>query len=76
MGDHTMTSLHAATTVRSRQPASGPCRCSRRTCWHHGACRASGVVRVYRAGNAPGEPPPAVVLCRECAAPSQRTRVA
>lgn len=77
MGDHSpMTSLLAPAALRSRQPASGPCRCSRRTCWHHGACRASGAVRVYRTANATGEPPPPVVLCRECAAPSQRTRVA
>ncbi len=78
MGDlHEATAIHWAERAgRTRQPASGPCGCSRRSCWHHAHCRSSGVVRVYREPQPNREFPPSVILCRECAAPTQRTRVA
>ncbi|HSN02972.1 MAG TPA: hypothetical protein VLS91_05770 [Acidimicrobiales bacterium] len=59
-----------------RTPASGACRCSRRSCWHQGACRASAVVRVLRAVDDPETDATSVTLCRECAAPTRRNRVA
>ncbi len=64
----------AVTSLRT--PASGACRCSRRTCWHQGSCRASAVVRVLRAVGSPEAEPSSVTLCRECAAPTRRNRVA
>jgi hypothetical protein len=60
----------------TRTPASGACRCARRTCWHSRDCRSSGVVRILRVANPEGTPRTSVVLCRECAAPTQRKRVA
>jgi hypothetical protein len=63
-------------TVRAtRTPASGPCGCSRHHCWHQRQCRSSGVVRILRAPDPVSELRSSVVLCRECAAPSQRQRV-
>ena len=59
-----------------RSPASGPCTCTRRACWHSRDCRGSGVVRILRAPAFEGAPRAAVVLCRECATPSRRNRVA
>ncbi|MDE3083500.1 MAG: hypothetical protein KGJ39_08825 [Acidobacteriota bacterium] len=71
------TSTSRASTVTSlRTPASGACRCSRRSCWHQGACRASAVVRVLRAVDGPETDATSVTLCRECAAPTRRNRVA
>jgi hypothetical protein len=58
-----------------RLTASGPCRCSRHSCWHARNCNSSGVVRVFRKTSASEKPNSSVVLCRECAAPSQRVRV-
>lgn len=63
-------------TKAVRTPAAGPCRCSRRTCWHAHDCRASGIVRILRAPKVEGGPSASVVLCRECAAPTRRQRVA
>jgi hypothetical protein len=59
-----------------RSAASGPCRCSRHTCWHARDCRSSGVIRILRISASTGESSSSVVLCRECAAPTQRNRVA
>lgn len=60
----------------TRRPASGPCGCARRSCWHRNQCRSSGVVRILRAPQPKKEFRSSVVLCRECAAPTQRNRVA
>jgi hypothetical protein len=60
----------------ARAAASGPCRCSRRSCWHSRQCKTSGVVRISRVKASSGESNSSVVLCRECAAPTQRNRVA
>ena len=59
-----------------RSAASGPCRCARRTCWHARECHSSGVVRIHRAPKVEGGLTSSVVLCRECAAPTRRQRVA
>jgi hypothetical protein len=59
-----------------RRPASGPCGCARTSCWHQRGCRSNGVVRILRAPNPAKTFRPSVVLCRECAAPTQRNRVA
>ncbi|MGC2174087.1 MAG: hypothetical protein WA614_01345 [Acidimicrobiales bacterium] len=59
-----------------RRPASGACGCSRNSCWHMRGCKGSGVVRVMRAPDPAKTFRPSVVLCRECAAPTQRNRVA
>jgi hypothetical protein len=60
----------------SRSPATGACKCIRRLCWHQRECRSTGVVRVLRAPDQEGKNRTSVVLCRECAAPTQRNRVA
>ena len=60
----------------SRSPASGACGCARHSCWHQRQCRSSGVVRILRAPDPKKESRSSVVLCRECAAPTQRNRVA
>jgi hypothetical protein len=60
----------------TRSPANGPCRCVRRTCWHTRDCRGNGIVRVLRVADPVGTPRTSVILCRECAAPTQRNRVA
>lgn len=60
----------------SRMPASGACKCARRSCWHSRECRSSGVVRIVRAPVPEREARSSVVLCRECAAPTRRNRVA
>ena len=73
---HSVTAITPAGAAPRRVPASGPCGCSRRSCWHHSQCRSTGVVRVYRATGAERQSTPSVILCRECAAPTQRTRVA
>ncbi|MFI5035378.1 MAG: hypothetical protein ACHQFZ_04150 [Acidimicrobiales bacterium] len=68
---------HETTPVTPiRRPASGPCKCTRRTCWHQHDCRASGVVRILRAVDPKKKTPSSVVLCRECAIPTRRNRVA
>jgi hypothetical protein len=69
---------HDTSTVPKalRRPASGPCACSRNSCWHQRGCRGSGVVRIVRAPDPSKAFRPSVVLCRECAAPTQRNRVA
>ena len=59
-----------------RMPVTGYCRCSRHTCWHVRDCRSTAYVRVERAPKQEGAPSTSVVLCRECAAPTRRTRVA
>ena len=59
-----------------RRPASGPCACARNSCWHARGCRGNGVVRIIRAPDPTKTFRPSVVLCRECAAPTQRNRVA
>lgn len=59
----------------SRTPASGVCGCVRRSCWHQRQCRSSGTVRVLRIAEADNDDRSSVVLCRECAAPTQRKRV-
>jgi len=67
----------AITPVRPvRAAASGPCRCSRRSCWHSRQCNSNGVVRISRVAASSAESISSVVLCRECAAPTQRNRVA
>lgn len=78
-----MSDLHLAsvpedtsTSLVTRRPASGPCGCARRTCWHRNHCRSSGVVRILRAPQANKDFRPSVILCRECAAPTRRNRVA
>jgi hypothetical protein len=64
----------AAPVKATRTPASGPCGCARRMCWHQRQCRSSGVVRILRAPEPKKETRSSVVLCRECAAPTQRQR--
>lgn len=59
-----------------RSAATGPCGCARHTCWHHRNCRNGGVVRITRDVKANATFAPSVILCRECAAPTQRTYVA
>jgi hypothetical protein len=63
-----------ATVTATRTPASGACGCARRLCWHQRQCRSSGVVRILRAPDPKKETRSSVVLCRECAAPTQRQR--
>ncbi|MGA2294785.1 MAG: hypothetical protein ABSG24_06120 [Acidimicrobiales bacterium] len=58
-----------------RTPASGSCGCARRNCWHQRQCRSSGYVRILRVPAPDTEVRTSVVLCRECAAPTQRKRV-
>jgi hypothetical protein len=65
----------ASMVKATRTPASGPCGCSRHQCWHQRQCRSSGVVRILRAPDPVSERRSSVVLCRECAAPTQRQRV-
>jgi len=60
----------------TRTAASGPCKCTRRTCWHARDCRSSGVVKIVRAPVPERATRSSVVLCRECAAPTRRNRVA
>jgi len=64
----------AARSVRAA--ASGPCRCNRKSCWHSRQCNSNGVVRISRVAATGGGVISSVVLCRECAAPTQRNRVA
>jgi hypothetical protein len=59
----------------TRTAASGPCGCARRSCWHQRQCRSNGIVRILRAPDPISELRSSVVLCRECAAPTQRQRV-
>jgi hypothetical protein len=66
----------AFASIATRTPASGACKCARQTCWHQRQCRSNGVVRILRAAKANEEVRKSVVLCRECAAPTQRHRVA
>lgn len=66
----------APTSGATRTPATGACKCARRTCWHQRQCRSNGAVRIIRAGEANEGDRKSVVLCRECAAPTQRYRVA
>jgi len=67
----------ANATIRPvRSAASGPCRCTRRSCWHSRQCNSNGVVRISRVVASSGKTVSSVVLCRECAAPTQRNRVA
>lgn len=73
---HPTSASGALATGTVRTPANGPCACARRTCWHVRHCPGHGVVRVLRAANSNGQTPLSVVLCRECAAPTQRNRVA
>lgn len=62
---------------RSRVAASGPCGCARRSCWHSRGCKSNAVVRIFRAPDPEKSAiRPTVLLCRECAAPTQRNRVA
>ncbi|HEY1825095.1 MAG TPA: hypothetical protein VGG21_03945 [Acidimicrobiales bacterium] len=62
--------------VRSvRLPGAGPCKCSRKTCWHQQGCRSTGAVKILRMADIEEERK-YVTLCRECAAPSRRQRVA
>lgn len=60
----------------TRSPAAGACGCHRHFCWHQRHCRSNGVVRILRAPNPGTDIRSSVILCRECAAPTQRTRVA
>jgi hypothetical protein len=60
----------------TRTPASGPCKCARNACWHQKTCRSNGVVRILRAPDPKTDARSSVVLCRECAAPTRRNRVA
>jgi hypothetical protein len=60
----------------TRSAASGPCKCARHSCWHSRECRSNGVVRILRAPVPERETRSSVVLCRECAAPTRRNRVA
>jgi hypothetical protein len=64
------------TAIATRTPASGACKCSRTTCWHQRQCRSNGVVRILRVAKLNEDVGKSVVLCRECAAPTQRNRVA
>ena len=59
----------------TRLPAAGPCKCSRHTCWHQQHCKSSGSVKILRKADTEEERQ-YVVLCRECAAPTRRARVA
>jgi hypothetical protein len=74
--EQTSTQLPVAPRRPVRTAASGPCRCSRRTCWHARDCRSGGVVRILRASPTTEKTNCSVVLCRECAAPTQRMRMA
>jgi hypothetical protein len=58
----------------TRTAASGACGCARRWCWHQRQCRSSGVVRILRAPEPNKDARSSIVLCRECAAPTQRSR--
>jgi hypothetical protein len=60
----------------TRTPASGACKCARHACWHQKTCRSNGVVRILRAPDPGSDSRTSVVLCRECAAPTRRNRVA
>ena len=62
--------------VSTRRPASGPCKCARNTCWHQHQCKSNGIVKILRAAKTEDEERTSVVLCRECAAPTRRQRVA
>ena len=73
---HPASASGATPAKATRTPASGPCACARRTCWHVRQCRGTGVVRVLRAVNSNGSTSSSVVLCRECAASTQRNHVA
>jgi hypothetical protein len=66
----------APTNIATRTPASGPCKCARNSCWHQRQCKSNGIVKILRAAKAEGEKRTSVVLCRECAAPTRRQRVA
>lgn len=68
--------LEPSTTVATRTAASGPCKCARNTCWHQHTCKSNGYIRILRAAKFEGETRTSVVLCRECAAPTGRKRVA
>jgi hypothetical protein len=68
-------SEHKPVIKATRTAASGPCGCKRRSCWHQRDCRSHGVVRILRAPDPISELRSSVVLCRECAAPTQRQRV-
>ena len=65
-----------ARITATRTPASGACKCARRACWHQKTCRSNGVIRILRAPDPGSETRSSVVLCRECAAPTRRNRVA
>jgi hypothetical protein len=67
---------NTSTVIVTRTPASGACKCARQSCWHQRQCRSNGAVRILRAAKSNEEVRKSVVLCRECAAPSQRHRVA
>lgn len=73
-----MASLSEETSVVRpvRAAASGPCRCSRHSCWHMRECRSRGSVRIIREPAVGGVSNGSIVLCRECAAPTQRKRIA
>lgn len=66
----------SSVSVMTRTPASGPCKCSRNTCWHQHQCKSNGSIRILRAAKSDEETRKSVVLCRECAAPTRRSRVA
>lgn len=59
-----------------RTPATGACGCHRHSCWHQRVCRSSGVVKILRAPHPETGDRSSVILCRECAAPTPRKRVA
>jgi hypothetical protein len=76
MSIHHQSTTSATSTMKAiRTPASGPCGCKRHQCWHQRQCRSNGVVRILRAPDPVSEQRSSVVLCRECAAPTQRLRV-
>ena len=60
----------------TRSPASGACGCARRMCWHSRQCRSNGVIRILRAPKPDSDVRTGVILCHECAAPTQRARIA
>jgi hypothetical protein len=73
----TVVRLNDAPVVKpKRSSATGPCRCARHTCWHQRDCKNRGIVRINRDLKPNATFAPSVVLCRECAAPTQRTYVA
>ena len=72
----TQTDQVVTAPVAQRRPASGPCGCARRTCWHQRTCRSNGIVKILRAPAKDSGRQSSVVLCRECAAPTRRNRVA